>query len=116
MAKFKVQDPTELENLIQAVPQTKTPQYTSSVAKPGEKELGKYDTGVTMFTTPEQRRELNHQNQTGWQAWGNAVGQSLAEVTAGTLEGFGYLLDLEQHVKALAGTEKELSCIRQEAF
>lgn len=106
MAKFKVEDPSGLENLIKVVPQSTTPKYTGAVAKPGQ-DLNKYDQGITMFDTPESRRELNYQNQTGWQAWGNALGQSLAEVTAGTLEGFGYLLDLEQHVKALAGTEKE---------
>lgn len=106
MAKFKVQDSKELENLIQSVPQKSTPRYTSAVAFPGQ-ELGKYDQGITMYDTPESRRELNYQNQTFWQAWGNAVGQSLAEVTAGTLEGFGYLLDFEQHAKALYGAEKE---------
>ena len=106
MAKFKVEDPSGLENLIKVVPQSTTPKYTGAIAKPGQ-DLNKYDQGITMFDTPESRRELNYQNQTGWQAWGNALGQSLAEVTAGTLEGFGYLLDLEQHVKALAGTEKE---------
>jgi len=106
MAKFKVEDPSGLENLIKVVPQSTTPKYTGAIAKPGQ-DLNKYDQGITMYDTPESRRELNYQNQTGWQAWGNALGQSLAEVTAGTLEGFGYLLDLEQHVKALAGTEKE---------
>lgn len=101
MAKTRLELLTEVGNAVQ--PKLR---YTQSEALPGQ-ELGKYDEGLTMFDTPESRRELNYQNQTGWQAWGNALGQSLAEVTAGTLEGFGYLLDLEQHVKALAGTEKE---------
>ena len=101
MAKTRLELLTEVGNAVQ--PKMR---YTNSEALPGQ-ELGKYDEGLTMFDTPESRRELNYQNQTGWQAWGNALGQSLAEVTAGTLEGFGYLLDLEQHVKALAGTEKE---------
>jgi len=104
MAKFKSTD--DLNNLIQSAPQPIYGTSVRSVAKPGM-DLGKYDEGLTMYDTPESRRELNYQNQTGWQAWGNALGQSLAEVTAGTAEGFGYLLDLEQHVKALAGTEKE---------
>lgn len=106
MAKFKVQDPSELENLIKVVPQPTTPKYTGAVAKPGQ-DLTQYDQGLTMYDSPEARKELNYQNQTGWQAWGNALGQSLAEVTAGTLEGFGYLLDLEQHAKALFGMEQE---------
>ncbi len=101
MAKTRLELLTEVGNAVQ--PKLR---YTNSEALPGQ-ELGKYDEGLTMFDTPESRKELNYQNQTGWQAWGNAVGQSLAEVTAGTLEGFGYLLDFEQHVKALAGTEKE---------
>ena len=101
MAKTRLELLTEVGNAVQ--PKLR---YTNSEALPGQ-ELGSYDEGLTMFDTPESRKELNYQNQTGWQAWGNALGQSLAEVTAGTLEGFGYLLDLEQHVKALAGTEKE---------
>ena len=79
MAKTRLELLTEVGNAVQ--PKMR---YTNSEALPGQ-ELGKYDEGLTMFDTPESRKELNYQNQTGWQAWGNALGQSLAEVTAGTL-------------------------------
>jgi len=105
MAKFN-QNPSTAEEILNLIKPESQPRYRDAAPFPGQK-MTKYDEGLSVYDTPENRRELNYQNQTGWQAWGNALGQSLAEVTAGTLEGFGYLLDLEQHVKALAGTEKE---------
>lgn len=105
MAEFNHNPSTSEEILNLIKPQTK-PRFSNAAPFAGQK-MTKYDEGLSVYDTANQRRELNYLNQTGWQAWGNALGQSLAEVTAGTLEGFGYLLDLEQHVKALAGTEKE---------
>jgi len=105
MAKFN-QNPSTAEEILNLIKPESQPHFREAAPFAGQK-MTKYDEGLSVYDTPENRRELNYQNQTGWQAWGNALGQSLAEVTAGTLEGFGYLLDLEQHVKALAGTEKE---------
>jgi len=105
MAKFN-QNPSTAEEILNLIKPDSQPHFREAAPFAGQK-MTKYDEGLSVYDTPENRRELNYQNQTGWQAWGNALGQSLAEVTAGTLEGFGYLLDLEQHVKALAGTEKE---------
>lgn len=105
MAKFN-QNPSTSEEILNLIRPESQPHYRGAAPFAGQR-MTKYDEGLSVYDTPQERRQLNYQNQTGWQAWGNALGQSLAEVTAGTLEGFGYLLDLEQHVKALAGTEKE---------
>lgn len=72
----------------------------------GFQPLNKYDKGLIRGIDQYQNRA---DVQTGWQAVGNAIVQSAAEVGLGTLEGLGYLLDVDQHINIAKGTEKEFS-------
>ena len=56
----------------------------------------------------EDINEHRAQNQSGWDLFGKAIGQSVNELTLGTLEGLGYLADADNTVvNALAGKEQE---------
>jgi hypothetical protein len=89
----------------------------SSYAKSPVEEVGRYfqdssiyDEGISydMATSPMGIAMHRHEEQPWYASLGSALNQGIVgEVVGGTLEGVGYLLDIEQWLNLLRGEEQE---------
>lgn len=88
--------------LVRSVPELEVPI--------GPEEVSRYDEGLTYeeAITPGGIMAHRQEEQPALLSLGAALNQAVVgEVVGGTLEGVGYMLDLEQHMNQLAGEEQE---------
>lgn len=69
-----------------------------------------FDEGIpySQATTPQGIEQYRHEQQPWYSSLGSALNQAIVgEIAGGTVEGLGYLLDMEQYGNLVSGTEKE---------
>lgn len=104
-------DSTVAPPSLRLAPGANKPSITGIPATPSQEivpDISGYDTGYVQAFG--DRNKYRTEQQTGFQMWRNAMTQGvLGEIVMGSIEGAGYLLDLEQWGNLLTGTEQEYS-------